>query len=243
MRIAIISDIHGNLPALEAVAKDILRHDVTTVFNLGDSLSGPLLPRETAQFLMTQNWIHLAGNHERQLLTQNPLTWGESDAYTHAQLTQTEFEWISALKPSLEYNSEILLCHGTPTSDIEYLLETVTSTQRRLATQHEIELRLGTPTATLIACGHTHIPRSVQVGAYQIINPGSVGLPAYSDHFPYPHVMETGSPDARYALIEKKADRWHCALVSVPYAYHLSVNLAKIRKRLDWAHALATGYV
>lgn len=69
MRIAILADIHGNLPALEAVADDLDRRGVDAVVNLGDSLSGPLLPRETAQFLMARDWLHLAGNHERQLLT------------------------------------------------------------------------------------------------------------------------------------------------------------------------------
>lgn len=61
MRIALLSDIHGNLAALEAVAADIELRGVDQVANLGDSLSGPLLPLETARFLMAQDWIHLAG--------------------------------------------------------------------------------------------------------------------------------------------------------------------------------------
>ncbi|MBA4263191.1 MAG: YfcE family phosphodiesterase, partial [Comamonadaceae bacterium] len=52
MRIAFVSDIHGNLPALQAVLAHIARHGVDRIINLGDSLSGPLLPEETAQFLM-----------------------------------------------------------------------------------------------------------------------------------------------------------------------------------------------
>jgi len=52
MRIAVISDIHGNLPALKAFVRDIKRRGVDAVVNLGDSLSGPLLPLETAQFLI-----------------------------------------------------------------------------------------------------------------------------------------------------------------------------------------------
>jgi predicted phosphodiesterase len=68
-RIALISDIHGNLAALEAVAADIQKRAVDCVVNLGDSLSGPLLPLETAQLLMAAGWLSLAGNHEQQLLT------------------------------------------------------------------------------------------------------------------------------------------------------------------------------
>jgi predicted phosphodiesterase len=71
MRLAIVSDIHGNFKALEAVVQDIERRSVDAVINLGDSLSGPLMPKETAQFLMAQNWTHLAGNHERQILELN----------------------------------------------------------------------------------------------------------------------------------------------------------------------------
>ena len=56
MRIALVSDIHGNLPALEAVAADIRRRGADRVVNLGDNLSGPLLPRETAQWLMASGY-------------------------------------------------------------------------------------------------------------------------------------------------------------------------------------------
>lgn len=72
MRIAVLSDVHGNLAALQAVVADFKKRGVDAVVNLGDSLSGPLLPRETAQYLMLQDWVHLAGNHERQVLQLSP---------------------------------------------------------------------------------------------------------------------------------------------------------------------------
>ena len=75
MRIAVVSDIHGNLAALQAVVADVQRRGVDRVINLGDSLSGPLLPLQTARFLMASGWLHLAGNHERQVLTQTPAQW------------------------------------------------------------------------------------------------------------------------------------------------------------------------
>jgi hypothetical protein len=76
-----------------------------------------------------------------------------------------------------------------------------------------------------------------------VVNPGSVGLPAYDDVLPFPHVIGTVSPDARYALLERHALGWTVSLLSVPYAYAAMARLAESRNRPDWAHALATGYM
>jgi putative phosphoesterase len=244
MRIAIVADIHGNLAALEAVVRDIDRRGVDAVANLGDSLSGPLLPLETAQFLMAQDWVHLAGNHERQLLTQGPGQWGASDEFAHSRLTSKEFDWIASLRPSMRYRPDVLLCHGTPSTDTEYFLETVESTHVRIATRLEVDARLGQVEAELIACGHSHVPRSMRTSTGKLlVNPGSVGLPAYDDIHPYPHVIETGTPDARYAIVERSADLWIATLVAVPYDYRAMVKLALARQRADWARALSSGYM
>ncbi|MBI5921532.1 MAG: metallophosphoesterase family protein [Betaproteobacteria bacterium] len=243
MRIALLSDIHGNLAALEAVAQDLQRRSVDAVINLGDSLSGPLLPLETAQFLMAQDWLHLAGNHERQLLTATADESEPSDTYARSMLTQQELGWIAALRPRCDYNSEILLCHGTPRHDKEYLLETVEHGRTRLATPSEIGERLGVVSATLIACGHTHVPRSVRTERGQlIVNPGSVGLPAYDDDNPCFHVVENGSPDARYGIVERRGGGWIAELIAVPYPHAAMAQLARQRQRADWAVALMTGY-
>jgi len=239
MRLAIVSDIHGNLAALEAVAADIGRQGVDAVVNLGDSLSGPLLPLETAQFLMAQDWTHLAGNHERQILELHPGS-GAADRYAHAQLTPRELDWIATLRPSLQYSADIFLCHGTPTSDITGLLETAD----RHAGAADIEQRLGLVDATLIACGHTHVARSVRSARGQlIVNPGSVGQPAYADDHPYPHAIESGSPDARYAIVERRQRQWQAQLHSIPYDHRSMAALARRNGREDWAAALTSGYM
>jgi predicted phosphodiesterase len=244
MRLAIVTDIHGNLAALEAVAADIHRRGVDQIVNLGDSLSGPLLPLETAQFLMTEGWPSLAGNHERQILTHSPERRGASDKYAHSQLTSKEFAWLRSLAPSLRLTPEIFLCHGTPSSDTEYFLETVKSGAARPATSAEIEARLGNEVAPLVACGHTHVQRVVHTKRGQlVVNPGSVGLPAYDDIYPVPHAIETGSPDARYAIAEQLQDGWGVALLSVPYNYKSMAQLARLRNRPEWEYALLTGYL
>lgn len=244
MRLAVVSDIHGNLPALEAVVNDFGRRGVDAVVNLGDCVSGPLFPRETAQFLRSQDWTHLAGNHERQVLTLGPDQRGASDEFARSQLSSAELEWLASLRPSARYAADVFLCHGTPASDCDYFLETVEPTHVRCASQTEIGERCGNVDADMILCGHTHVPRAVRSPAGQlIVNPGSVGLPAYEDFHPYPHVIETGSPDARYAVVERRGGEWFAELVCVPYAHASMARLARSRHRQDWANALATGRV
>lgn len=245
MRLALLSDIHGNLPALEAVVADFARRGVDAVVNLGDSVSGPLLPRETAQFLMAQPWKHLAGNHERQLLIQAKGERGPSDEYAHSQLTSAEIEWIAVQSATARQGDDVLLFHGTPARDFVYLLETVEPAGARAARLGEIEDRLDGATASLIACGHSHVPRSVRTSSGQlIVNPGSVGLQAFDGDFPHPHSIETCSPDARYAIVERRQDgQWVASLLSVPYDHAPMAALAAERGRLDWARALASGYL
>ena len=240
MRVAVISDIHGNLAALEALTADLRLRGVDQVVNLGDSLSGPLLPKETADFLMSQaGWIHLAGNHERQILDLNERS-SSGDTYAHQQITAEQKAWIASLKPVLRLNEEVLLCHGTPGSDTTTLLQVAD----RNATAQEIKERLGQQTAAVIACGHSHVARSVRTAEGQlIVNPGSVGHPAYEYDYPYPHKIESGSPDARYAIMEKMQHGWTASLINVPYAYQQMAELAALRGREDWVRALRSGYM
>lgn len=263
MRIAFVSDIHGNLAALDAVIDDIARREVDEVVNLGDTLSGPLLPRETARRLQPLPWLHVAGNHERQVLRLPLARQHPSDAYTSGQLAGADKTWLAShadpCDPRLHRGEvwperlgpDVALCHGSPRSDIEYLLETPVGEDARLATADEIRERLGgrvPPHITLLACGHSHVPRAVRLDSgLLIVNPGSVGLPAYDDDHPYPasrfHRIENGSPDARYAIAEKRDGRWRCELVSVPYDHESAAQQADLRQRPDWSYALRTGWM
>jgi len=243
VRIAILSDIHGNLAALDAVLADIARRSVGITVNLGDTLSGPLQPAETADRLMALALPTIRGNHERQLLTQAPEAMGASDAYARARLAPQHMGWIAGLPETLSLTDEVFLCHGTPDSDLAYFLETVEPTGARAATDGEVEDRMAGCTAPVILCGHTHMPRVRRLPNGQlVVNPGSVGLPAYEDDRPYPHVMETGSPHARYAIIEQGQDGvWSAELLTVDYDWDTAARLADEHNRPDWAVALRTG--
>lgn len=241
MRIAIVSDIHGNLPALEAVVADIRRRGADLIVNLGDSLSGPLLPLETARYLMAANWPTLAGNHERQLLTEPLASQCESDAHASRALGEAELAWLRAQAATLVPFDDVFLCHGTPASDVAPLCETLTPAGVRIARDDELAARLTHQPHALVACGHSHVPRMLRRGRQCVLNPGSVGLQAFSTELPYPFSVETGSPDACYALAEKRGDTWQASLHSVPYDYEPMARLAAERGRPEWAHALRTG--
>jgi predicted phosphodiesterase len=249
MRIAFVSDIHGNLPALEAVRAELQRDPVDAVVNLGDIVSGPLWPRETAERLMALAWPTIAGNHERQLLTLPRERMGESDAFAAAALRPQQLDWLRALPPTLRLPGDVWCVHGTPASDLRYLMETTMpdyaprgSPGIRAAGAAELRERIGTERAALLACGHSHVPRLAQIDAMPIVNPGSVGLPAFDDDHVHRHVVEAGSPHARYARAESGADRWSVQLCSVAYDHEAAARRAAANERPDWAHALRTGF-
>jgi predicted phosphodiesterase len=238
MRTAVLSDIHGNLPALEAVVADAQSRGCTRFVNLGDILSGPLWPRETADYLMARDWITIAGNHERQLLNDPPERIGPSDRYAREALDQRHLEWLRSLPATWELSADVFLCHGTPQSDLVYFLEEVVNGGTRAATRDEARERAGGRGERLILCGHSHVARAVELGdGRSVANPGSVGLQAYESDHPRPHVVENGSPLARYGIL----DGVDLTIVEVAYDHESAAMRAERNNRRDWAVALRTG--
>lgn len=242
-KIAIVSDIHGNLPALEEVVKDFKRRGAEIVFNLGDHISGPLWPKETLQYLMKQDWIHIKGNHDRQLYEEETGEHGASDAYAHQFLTQGDLNWLESLPAVYDFNNEFLLFHGAPSHDKTYLLETVENGRVRLAELTEIKERLYDSEQKILICGHTHVPRVVEAEGKMIINAGSVGLQAYDDVEPEYHVIEVGSPHARYVLMEKIEGKWTAEIIAVNYDFKKAAQQAAANGRPDWEAGLLKGYL
>jgi predicted phosphodiesterase len=244
MRIAVIADIHGNAPALEAVLDDLARLAPDRVVNLGDCLSGPLWPEETAQMLMARDWITVRGNHDRVVAAGNVPPGNRSDAFTRAALSDQSLDWLQRLPATARLDGDILACHATPDDDNRYLSEEVEGRDARLSDEAEIMERLGGETAGTILFGHTHIPRVLRMPAtgQLLINPGSVGFPAYDDGTPHPHRMQTGSPHARYALIERGPSGWRVDLKAIDYDWAAAGAQARRNSRPDWAEALETGF-
>lgn len=247
---AVLSDIHGNRPALEAVLAEIAADGIDQVVQLGDALSGPLWPAETADRLMALGWPGIAGNHERQVLTLPRERMGASDAHAAQRLGEVHRDWLRQLPATRWLTPEVFCCHGTPASDLVYFLETVTpdlgadgNRGIRPANPEELAGRLGDVRAPVVLCGHSHVPRVVVVEGCLVVNPGSVGLPAYDDGHPYPHWVETGSPLARWAVIAPGPHGWQAALRATPYDHEQAAQQAERHGRGDWADALRTGRV
>jgi putative phosphoesterase len=242
MKIAVISDIHGNVAALDAVLEDIATREIDLIVNLGDICSGSLFPSETADRLMLLALPTIRGNHERQLVTLPRDRMGPSDLYTIERLRPDQLEWLGGLPTSLQITDDVLLVHGTPDSDLAYFLETVTESGLREATIAEVEQRAGDAEAAVIVCGHTHLARVLRLpDGRLIVNPGSVGLPAYDDDRPFPHVVESGSPHARYAIVSEAEGQWSAELLMVDYDWERAARDADAHGRPDWARALRTG--
>ena len=119
MRLAVISDIHGNLRALEAVLAHVRAlGDIDRLVVAGDLLSGPLEPSGTADVLMGLDAAIIRGNHERQLLACAAEPGGPSDQYAFEHTTTAQQAWLRTLPATRELAPDVLLCHGTPETDL-----------------------------------------------------------------------------------------------------------------------------
>lgn len=244
MRFAVLADIHGNALALSAVLRDMEVLGVAEAVNLGDCFSGPLEAGAVARILRDRGFPTIRGNHDHYLITQAPDDMGPSDRVAHDQLTQADLDWIEGLPETRMIHGEVFLCHGTPTSDCTYWLERVEGGGTlRPATLDEIEAEAVGIKASLILCAHTHLPRCVRLrDGRVIVNPGSVGCPGYDDDRPVYHVVETGTPSASYAVVEKTRQGWDVTFRLVPYDHEAASAMAARQGRADWARVLATGW-
>jgi diadenosine tetraphosphatase ApaH/serine/threonine PP2A family protein phosphatase len=245
MRFAAIADVHGNHLALQAVIADIRAQGIDEIVDLGDMASGPLDARRTMDALMALDAVHVLGNHDRYLIDRPPEKMGSWDRPAHAQLDAAHLDWLRAVPPTRVYREKVFLCHATPANDEVYWLETVLPDGTvRMASLEAIEAAARGITQPLILCAHSHIARAVRLGGGRlIVNPGSVGSPGYRDIHPFPHVVEAGTPDARYAILELADDNWHVTFRHVSYDHDAMAALARRNGQPELASALATGWI
>lgn len=179
MRIAVISDIHGNLPALEAVLDDVRRERPDLIVSCGDVASGPM-PAETIGLLMTLRDVRFVrGNADDGLIrefdgkAQGPLPGPFAD-WCASQIDGKQRDFLAAFEDTalvdgVEGLGRVLFCHATPKNNTDvFTAETPADRVRQL---------FGDVDADVVVVGHTHMQFDRDVGGLRVVNPGSVGMP------------------------------------------------------------------
>jgi putative phosphoesterase len=184
MSVAVLCDIHGNLPALEAVLAQLRADQPDAVVVGGDIAAGPMPLEVLARLRELPYPVHwLRGNADRALVTCFDGTMPErlrdhpiwiADAWTARRISRAERDFLEALPPlvrlAVEGLGEVLFCHGTPSSDEERV--TVFTPDERLE-----RILAGAGAASVVVGGHTHRQFDRAVGGRRMINAGSVGRP------------------------------------------------------------------
>lgn len=181
MRIAALYDIHGNLPALEAILDDVEHEDVDRVVVGGDVLPGPM-PDETLTRLLELDLptVFIYGNGEADALTEldggrsrAPDTFRGAVRWSAEALPPERVEVVRSWPPTVREVvpglGRVLFCHATPGSDTDIVT--------RLTPEDEVGRLIEGAEADVIVCGHTHMQFDRSVGGVRIVNAGSVGMP------------------------------------------------------------------
>ena len=218
-RIAALYDVHGNLPALEAVLAEV--DDDKMILVGGDAVLGPM-PKETLALLRERDATFIRGNCDREVAApgEGEELWTRRARWVHEQLDEKELAFLRDLPHPLALEvdglGEVLFCHGSPRSD-EEILTAITPPKR-------LDPILDGVTQDVVVCGHTHAQFDRLVGDRRLVNAGSVGM-AYEGEpgiaawaligptvelrrTPYDveaaaaQVLETGFPDAEELVNE-----------------------------------------
>ncbi|GAK82573.1 serine/threonine protein phosphatase [Vibrio ponticus] len=242
---AVLSDIHSNVYALSAVVNHAKSLGVERFINLGDILYGPIAPRATYNYLQSLDAITICGNQDRQIFQASgaEISANPTMQFILQDLGEEPLSWMQSLPFDAHISADIYACHGTPSNDLIYLLENTEQGFPIMRSDSEIIELLAGKDASVILCGHTHISRCVELSNGQlVVNPGSVGMPAYTDDEPHLHSMENYSNKASYAVLnQSEQGDWNVSFHKVSYPVEQAVEQARLRERLDWVHFLTTG--
>jgi putative phosphoesterase len=177
MRLGLISDVHGNLAALEAVLAALEDAGVDALVFAGDAVSYYPAVNETIELLRQRTTWAIAGNHDAYLLgrlTMPPqIVAIANPGYFERTISPENRAWLSGLPPTLDLDLDgirVLLRHGSPWAIEEYVYP-----------DHDRFERFAALPADVVVLGHTHRPFVRDVAGVRIVNPGSVGQPRDGD--------------------------------------------------------------
>lgn len=229
MKIAIISDIHGNLDALNAVLRDIEQNKCQKIFCLGDLVMAGAEPHETLNkihdLIKTKDITIIQGNTDKMLSVFSLETHEEilkvnevmANAYLsdNELLTEEEKSFLKELPPQKKItvgNLKILLVHGSPRRNDENIFPNLKI--------EEVEEMIKDTDANIIFCGHTHMPCGYQTNSEQtVVNVGSVGRP-FSEN-----------PEACYATVDISEENSTYTVEHRFVSYNVQAAADKILKR------------
>lgn len=215
-RLAVFSDIHANLPAMEVVRDHILQVGYDGVYCLGDLGGYAAQPNEVQQIVMAMGCPTLSGNYDENVGNDGPdcgchyikpFDIKMSDIsfnWTKEHTTPENKAWLRALPHEIRLEIEgmrVLLCHGSPTSNTEYLFENRSEGYLRRFTpggKHDAR-------ADVIVFGHTHVPYHRVVDGVHFVNTGSVGRP------------KDGDSRAGYCALTLNQEGVHVEQLRLPY--------------------------
>lgn len=231
MRYALISDVHANLPALEAVLADIGRRDVDHVFHLGDLVGYAPWPNEVVARLRDHHIAGIAGNYDSTVATDYKHCGCRYEDPRQEELSHLSYGWtrehtsavtkvaLGALPFRLDLRPlgghasgpTVILVHGTPTLNTVYWTE-----DRPASFCVRMAEVAGAKSGDVVAFGHTHLPYHKEVEGIHFVNTGSVGRP------------KDGDWRAGYVVLDLDGSTVRAEFVRV--AYDLPAAQAAIRK-------------
>jgi putative phosphoesterase len=190
MKVAAVSDIHGNLPALEAVLEEIRREKPDLIVSCGDVASGPM-PAETIALLMTLDKMRFVrGNADRGLIEEfdgkpAPPMPGPFADWCARQITRDQRDFLASFEDTVTSDGvdgigRVIFCHATPRND--------TDVMTRETPDERMRYHLAGVDANMLVCGHTHMQFDRTVDGIRVVNAGSVG-------------MTYGEPGAYWAML------------------------------------------
>ena len=221
IRLAVLADIHGNLPALEAVLNDTKRHDVDGIIVAGDLTGGPHDVQVIQRLRSLNSWM-IRGNREEYLLDSDRQP-GKHWAFLRCLYYHLDSDTLSFIESlpdqhvlAMNGAEPIRVVHGSPQSSRDMLLpERDTDTLQVFKQAGLLPSNCDPPRSVgsafdkidenVLICGHTHIPWVQRRGRMLALNPGSVGLPI------------NGDPRAQYAILTWHNDHWGTEHRALPY--------------------------
>lgn len=237
MKIAVISDIHGNLYALEAVLEDIEGRGIKNVFCAGDLVGYGPRPNEVTELVRNKKIPTVMGNYDDAIgnmriacgcdyRDEASRILGESSvAWTRENISESNRLWLGQLPAEIRLSAsgtDILLVHGSPRALNEYLYQETPEAYLN-------DLLLSSQAAVLI-CGHTHRPYVKRIRAGYVVNAGSVGRPLH------------GNPNAAYAAAEIGESHFEAEIIEVRYDYmKTSGEIEDSGLPLEFARIIRTG--